>query len=88
MTGVSGLLSMTLAEGSGMISEWLTDPDMLVVRQPLPPPADGTPHVPGMVPPLPPGCWGVAAPGDRCLWLVVDDPCWWYRNDLGVVDRP
>ena len=32
MTGVSGLWSMTLVGGSGMISEWLTDPGMLVVR--------------------------------------------------------
>ena len=55
-TGVSGLWSTTPAGGSGMISEWLTDPGMLVVHQPLPPPTDGTPHVPGMVPPLPPVC--------------------------------
>ena len=33
-TGVSGWWSMTLVGGSGMISEWLTDPGMLVVRLP------------------------------------------------------
>ena len=55
-TGVSGWWSMTLVGGSGMISEWLTDPGMLVVRQPLPPPADGTPHVLWMVLSLLPGC--------------------------------
>ena len=33
-TGVSGWWSMTLVGGSGMISEWLTDPGMLVVHLP------------------------------------------------------
>ena len=36
VTGVAGWWSMTLVGGSGMISEWFTDPDKLVVRQPPP----------------------------------------------------
>ena len=36
VTGVAGWWSMTLVGGSGMISEWFTDPDKLVVRQPHP----------------------------------------------------
>ena len=30
----------------------------------------------------------MAALGDRRLWLVVNDPGWGRRNDLGMVDRP
>ena len=85
--GVRPLWSMIPAGGSGC-SEWLTNPGTLVVRLPHLPPlphsvagatlCDGTPHVPGMVLPLPRGARGwrlfvtdVSGWGVRLLWSMI-----------------